>query len=263
VLPADLKGDPPAGAFLGRVRDMTLEAFDHQAIPFEKLVAAFQRDRDVSRQPLFQAMFALQAAQTAQNRRVELPGLTLAPIPSATGAAQVDLSLSLHEHQKGWRGSLTVRADLFDASTIGRFVERFVRLLEGIVADPERPLSELPLLSEAERHQILVEWQEGQPVTVRDGHGRPVPIGVYGEVWEGEERVETGKRARFRADGSLEVWAPGDIGTTEGAERPDLAAAQERRRAQLDERRQQVSSRRGQLSPERQALLQKWVKVKE
>ncbi|HSN85948.1 MAG TPA: condensation domain-containing protein, partial [Thermoanaerobaculia bacterium] len=148
VLPADLSGDPTTSELLGRVRDVTLGAFDHQDFPFDQLVAALETDRDTSRQPLFQAMFAIQNNKASS---FELPGLALSWIDSGGDQTQWDLVLSLGESGDRLAGALSYNADLFDAATAERWAGWFVRLVEAVTADPERRLSELPLREEAQR----------------------------------------------------------------------------------------------------------------
>ena len=114
--------------------------------------------RDLSRNPLFQVMFVL---HNASLRTVELPGLTLSPVEGDSETAHFDLTLQIADTEQG----LTVAAfvyntDLFEAATIARMLGHFQTLLEAAVADPERRLSDLPLLTEAERQQLLVEWND-------------------------------------------------------------------------------------------------------
>ena len=156
VLRADLSGDPPFEELLGRVRRVALEAYAHQEIPFERVVEALQPERSLSHSPLFQVMFALQNAPLGE---LELPGLTLSPLTLESVTAQFDLSLILSEAEGGLVGGVwEYSTDLFEAATIERLLGHFQTLLEGIVADPKRPLSELPLLPEAEWRQVVVEW---------------------------------------------------------------------------------------------------------
>jgi amino acid adenylation domain-containing protein len=157
VLRADLSGDPPARELLGRMREVCLDAFAHQDLPFERLVDAMRPTRDVSRNPVVQVLFAL---QNAPQRPLELPGLTLSPLDIESGVAQVDLTLQVQETAAGLRGSFEYATDLFDEATIQRMAVHWRSLLEAMVAGPERRVSELPLLAEAERRQVLVAWNE-------------------------------------------------------------------------------------------------------
>ncbi|HEX5760266.1 MAG TPA: amino acid adenylation domain-containing protein, partial [Thermoanaerobaculia bacterium] len=158
VLRLDLSGDPTTSELIRRVREVALEAFAHQHLPFEKLVEELQPERDLSRTPFFQTLFVLQGDPHGV---LELPGLTASPFTLHDGSAKFDLSLSMQRSIQGLVGALDYRRDLFDAATIRRMARHFAALLEGMTADPGRPLSQLPVLSEAERHQVEVEWSEG------------------------------------------------------------------------------------------------------
>jgi amino acid adenylation domain-containing protein len=157
VLRTDLSDNPSFQQLLGRVRKVALDAYAHQDLPFETLVEQLQPERSLSHTPLFQVMFSLQKAATEP---LALPGLKLDLLEVDIGIAQFDLSLSMEETEQGLKGRLEYSTDLFDAATIARTIGHFHTLLEGIVTAPERPISELPLLSAAERHQLLVEWNE-------------------------------------------------------------------------------------------------------
>ena len=155
ALRTDLSGDPTFRALLGRVKEVSLGAYAHQELPFEKLVEELQPVRDLSRQPLFQVLFGL---QNAPRERLELPGLTLRQMAAEHVTAKFDLSLHMVETQAELRGAVEYAADLFDGGTIDRFVGHLTTLLDGIAADADLRLSALPLLGEAERHRLLVEW---------------------------------------------------------------------------------------------------------
>ena len=151
VLAADFSGEPTVNALLDRARDSTLGAFDHQDLPFERLVAALARDRDPSRQPLFQVMFVLQ--NNAQSE-IDLPGLNLSVLPASSGGALFDLTLSAMETEEGIACGVTYAADLFDPATIVRLLEHYRRLLEAWVDDSGQLVDRSPLFSGAEQHQI-------------------------------------------------------------------------------------------------------------
>ena len=159
VLRADLSGDPTFRELLGRVREVTFGAYEHQDVPFEKLVEELQPERSLSRNPLFQVMFSL--LNTPQ-RNLELSGLTMRPLTADSGTTQFDVALTIIEGEKGLWGSLGYSMDLFDAATVTRMVGHFQTLLEGIAADPDQRLSALPILTEAERQQLLMEWNDTQ-----------------------------------------------------------------------------------------------------
>ncbi|HKV11774.1 MAG TPA: non-ribosomal peptide synthase/polyketide synthase, partial [Thermoanaerobaculia bacterium] len=155
VLRTDLSGSPGFTELLGRVREATLAAYAHQEIPFERLVEELAPARDLSRPPLVQVLFGLQ--NTPQGR-LELPGLELAVASRDTGAARVELTCLLTETGQGLQGALEYSRDLFDAPAIERLAGHLARLLAGAAADPERRVAELPLLSAAERAELLAEW---------------------------------------------------------------------------------------------------------
>nr|QEO74274.1 condensation domain-containing protein [uncultured bacterium] len=155
VLRSDLSGDPTFREVVGRVREVTLGAYAHQDVPFEKLVEELQPERDLSRTPFFQVMFAL---QNASREALELPGLTLSPMVMDSGTAKFDLVLALEETEHGLRGVFEYNTDLFDATTVERMIGHFQQLLDGVVVNPDERLSALPLLTEAERRRQLDEW---------------------------------------------------------------------------------------------------------
>jgi non-ribosomal peptide synthetase component F len=155
ALRTDLSGNPSFRTLLQRVKDAALGAYAHQDVPFEKLVAELRPVRDMSRQPVFQAMFAL---QNVPQETLELPGLRLSRMNGEWVTAKFDLSLQVSEGPSGLQGHFEYATDLFDGSTIERLCGHYRTLLEGIVAAPQARPSELPLLSTDERHRILVEW---------------------------------------------------------------------------------------------------------
>lgn len=157
VLRTDLSGNPSFRELLRRVREVALGAYAHQDVPFEKLVEKLQPQRNLSYTPLFQVMFVLQNAHSLE---IELPSLTLSTLESDSGTAKFDLTLYMAETASGMIGSVEYNTDLFEPQTIQRLAEHFQRLLSGIVANPEQRLEELPLLSEAEQQQLLVEWND-------------------------------------------------------------------------------------------------------
>jgi amino acid adenylation domain-containing protein len=157
VLRTDVSGDPSFQELLDRVRDVTLGAYSHQDLPFEKLVEALQPPRDLGHNPLFQVLFVF---QNAPKQACELRGLTLRPLEVDPETAKFDLTLELAETPQGLSGWFEYSADVFEAATIARMVGHWQTLLEGIVADPAQRLSRLPLLTAAEQHGLLVEWNQ-------------------------------------------------------------------------------------------------------
>lgn len=159
VLRTNLSGNPTFQQLLKRVRQVTWDAYDRQDLPLEKLVEELQPERDLSYNPLFQVMFVL---QNAPNIDLKLSGLTLSFLQSENSTAMLDLTLDMYETPSGLKGEFYYNIDLFDEATINRMAEHFGNLLSGIVHNPEQLISELPLLSEAERYQLLVEWNNTQ-----------------------------------------------------------------------------------------------------
>ena len=171
VLRTDLSGDPSYSELLGRVCDVTLGAFAHQDIPFEKLLDVLRLERDPSRTPLFQAMLVLQNFPPGQ---AELSrGVTIEPMPVETRKADFDLVIWLGEGPEGLDGTVEWSVDLFAEATVARFLAQLRRLIEAVIADPERSIGSLPLLSAAELQQILGAWSrtadapEGEPLLHR------------------------------------------------------------------------------------------------
>ena len=157
VLRANCTGNPTFREFLHQVRATTLDAFQHQEVPFEKLVDVLSAPRDPSRQPLVQVMFSL---QNGMAQVMELAGLTVDRIDLDFGQGKFDLWLSLSAAEDGWSGFVEYSTDLFEAETVRRLTGHYVTLLEGIVADPDCRLGQLPLLTEAERLQLLIDWND-------------------------------------------------------------------------------------------------------
>jgi amino acid adenylation domain-containing protein len=171
VLRTDLAGDPTFRELLERVRDVTLAAYAHQDLPFEKLVEELQPVRSLGQNPLFQVVFALQNTPIEQ---LVLPGLVLSPVDLETKTARFDLEFYLWKSGdnfrnlwgKGWqqsdglRGVIVYNTDLFDSTTITALRHHFQTVLEGIVANPDAHLSALPLLTPSEQQALLQRWQE-------------------------------------------------------------------------------------------------------
>jgi amino acid adenylation domain-containing protein len=155
VLRTNLSGNPTFRTLLKQVREVTLDALTHQDVPFEYIVKELQPERSLNQNPLFQVMISLEPPLTL------LPsGWTLTQMDVETDSAKFDLSLELDDRPEGIIGRFEYNTDLFDASTITRMAGHWQTLLQGIVADPEQKLEELPLLTETERHQILIEWND-------------------------------------------------------------------------------------------------------
>jgi amino acid adenylation domain-containing protein/FkbM family methyltransferase len=155
VLRTDLSGDPSFRELLSRVRAVTLGAYAHQDLPFDKLVDALKPERDTSRSPLFQVKLVL---QNVPFESLELPGLTLSPVEFEGGKANLDLTLFMGESAEGMSGVMEYNTDLFDASTVQLLLARFELLLTRIVAQPAARLSELKeMVDHAERDRVEAE----------------------------------------------------------------------------------------------------------
>jgi amino acid adenylation domain-containing protein len=152
VLRTDFKDNPTFRQLLERIREVTLEAFACQDVPFEKLVEALQPKRNLGQNPLFQVAFVLQPPMSGVDSMLNRSQLDI-----DTETAKFDLTLELQETSEGIVGRFEYSIDLFNADTIDRMVGHFQTLLEGIVANPDQKISELPLLTEWERQQ-LVAW---------------------------------------------------------------------------------------------------------
>lgn len=159
VLRSHLAGNPTFRDLLAQVRTVALNAYAHSDLPFEKLVEELQPERSLSHHPLFQVMFVL---QNAFSQGLQLPGVSLTPLEIDSCRAKFDLTLELQETANGIKGTVEYNTDLFDSATINRMLGHFQTLLAGIVADPEQPISKLPLLTPAEQDQLLLEWNNTQ-----------------------------------------------------------------------------------------------------
>lgn len=159
VLRTHFSGNPSFRELLGRVREVTLGAYDNQDLPLEMLVQELQPERNLSYNPLFQVMFILQNVSTID---LDLLDMTVNSLEVESKTSKFDLTVELKETSEGLKCCFRYNTDLFDAATITPMMGHFQTLLEGIVAAPEQCLSDLPILTETERHQLLVEWNDTQ-----------------------------------------------------------------------------------------------------
>ena len=167
VFPFDFTGAISFLTVLERTRDLALDAFAHQDLPFPVLVEALEPERDLSRNPLFQVFFALQSEGAPA---LKLAGLVDEPMDFDPGTAQFDLALHLNESRAGTSGWFAYNTDLFEAATVGRWGGHFLELLGGLASTPERRISEQPLLTAGER-ALLTTWRQAGP------SGDPVELG--------------------------------------------------------------------------------------
>jgi amino acid adenylation domain-containing protein len=157
VLRNNLNGNPSFRELLHRVREVTLDAYAHQDLPFEMLVEELQPERDLSRNPLYEVMFVL---QNTPGSVLETSGLTLRTLEFDSGTSQLDIFLSMSESQEGLTGFLEYNTDIFDSITITQFINNFQTLLANIVANPEQQLSELSILTASEQEQLLLKFNQ-------------------------------------------------------------------------------------------------------
>jgi len=155
VLRTNLSENPSFLEYLHQVKQVTLDAYANQDLPFEKLVEELQPERNLSHSPLFQVMFVFQNALTAE---LALPDLELHLLEVDIERAKFDLMLSVEATKGGLEATFDYSKDLFEETTINRMLTHFQTLLEGVIANPAQPISDLPLLTSADQHQLLVEW---------------------------------------------------------------------------------------------------------
>jgi amino acid adenylation domain-containing protein/non-ribosomal peptide synthase protein (TIGR01720 family)/FkbM family methyltransferase len=151
VLRTDLSGDPNTEQLIGRVRERSLDAFSHQDAPFEMLVQELQPERDLSRNPLFQVLVGV---QNVPMDRLSLHNVTLELVPLERYDSHVDLTLFVTEVDDAAEGVLEYNADLFERATVERMARHYLVLLDAMVEHPQRPISALPILTNAERRAL-------------------------------------------------------------------------------------------------------------
>jgi len=232
ALRVQASGDAAFTDLLARVRETTLGAYAHQDLPFERLVDEMQPERDLSRTPLFQVVFSLQAAAPAVR---EVAGLRLAPEEVHGTTSKFDLALVLADEGEAFAGLAEHATDLFDRASVERLLRHYTILLRGAVAEPGRELRDLPLLAPEERRQLLHGWNLTQRSYDRDGRMHrlveesvdraPDAVAV---VWEGESwtyrqlDARANRIAHLLRDLGLQ---PGDVAGFWLERSPDLLAA--------------------------------------
>ncbi|CAG0927432.1 partial arthrofactin-type cyclic lipopeptide synthetase C, partial [Thermoflexales bacterium] len=157
ALRVDLQGNPSFRELVARVREVTLGAYAHQDLPFDRLVDELHVPRDLSRTPLFQVMFALQNAPLAA---IELPDLRLQLLEAEGTTAKFELSLFMIETADGLSGLFEYNTDLFEPATVQRMTDHLLTLLTSLAQQPEARLSDLALLTAAEHQRLLREWND-------------------------------------------------------------------------------------------------------
>ncbi len=157
VLRTKLQSNPTFCELLELVKQMTLGAYEHQDLPFEKLVEELQPERSLSYSPLFQVMFEM---ENTPSGKLELPGLQIQPLEMENINAKFDLTLSIQASESGLICGWEYKTDLFDRSTTDRLAVNFQTLLKSIVANPHQQVAQLPLLSAIEQQQLVEEWNQ-------------------------------------------------------------------------------------------------------
>ena len=157
ALRTNLSGSLTFRELLARVRETALGAYLHQELPFEKLVEELSPERSLSYQPIFQVMFIFNNAPTPD---FHLPELNISGIEWSNKVSKFDLTFIMMETQEGLRGFCDYSRDLFDPTTIARLVDHFEALLESVADDPEQTLDQIPLMTDAAKRQLLVEWND-------------------------------------------------------------------------------------------------------
>ncbi|MFD3624717.1 amino acid adenylation domain-containing protein [Streptomyces sp. NPDC058698] len=181
VLRTDLSGRPSFGALVDRVRDVVLGAFDHQEVPFEQVVERLRPERDLSRNPLFQAMVDVQESSTAD---AGLPGTQTADFALPWGSAKFDLTATFVIRPDRFALNVEYAADLFDPDTVTRFARHVGRALEALLADPAARAGEAALLSADERrHLVASAGRDAEPAPPFEVRGTPdAPAVVCGDT---------------------------------------------------------------------------------
>jgi amino acid adenylation domain-containing protein len=188
VLRGNLGGDPTVRELLTRTCATCLGAYDHQDLPFERLVEELAPDRDLSRNPLFQVIFVWQ--NIPRRGEILLPDLTASAVPGEATTIKFDLKLMISEGSDRLSGSLSYSKDLFEAGTMKRMVQHLERVLEQMGADAERRLSQIDLLSAEERRVVVREWN--QPGSEERA---PAPAGCIQQMIEEQARLHGGQVA--------------------------------------------------------------------
>jgi amino acid adenylation domain-containing protein len=182
VMRADLSGNPSVSDSVARLQEVVLGAQTHQDLPFEKIVEELQPERSMSRGPLFQVMFILNNTSPGT---LKVEELAFSPMGFKQSDVKFDLTLSVVEGKK-LEGSLAYNSDLFDRTTAERMAQHFHFLLDRMAADPARPLWTLPLLTDAEQHQALIEWNDSHGEYER---GRAIHELIEAQVERGPDAV--------------------------------------------------------------------------
>jgi amino acid adenylation domain-containing protein len=180
VLRANLAGDPSLDTLIARAREMALDAYAHQDLPFERLVEELHPQRSLARSPLFQVQFVF---AVAAGERTLAPGLPLSPLAVENRTSKYDLTLAFEVQGDAMVATYEYRTDLFEALTMVRWLGHCETLLAAALARPELPVSALPLLAEPERQALLHEWNDTAAA---------FPDGLLQDLFERQARVTPG-----------------------------------------------------------------------
>ncbi|WP_244221665.1 non-ribosomal peptide synthetase [Corallococcus exercitus] len=235
VLRTRLREDDTFRSLLERVRDTTLGAYEHQDLPFEKLVEELHPARDASRTPFFQVTFTLQNAPLPA---LALPGLTLEPMNADPGAIRFDLELLLHRAPEGFTGGLNFNTALFTPGTVAGMARHLKVLLDAAVDAPATPLTRLPLLTAEERRQVLATWSDTATEYPRDASvpalfaeqaartpdaiavRMPASAGAFSPALSAEQAARTPDAAAEKMPASAEAFSPA-LSAEQAARTPD------------------------------------------
>ncbi len=226
VMATDLAGDPTFREVLERVAETATGAYAHEDVPFEMLVEKLNVERDASRNPLFQVMFAMHQ-ETMDT--LKLTGLQAESVRLDTQVTHFDLWFNLWHREGRIDGYVVYNKELFDWSTITRLLSHYQVLLAAVAEDPGRRIGSLPLLGAPERQWLLESKSPpsfARKVQILDGRGELQPIGVPGTVHvaDSEGRLSaTPERGRWLATGALEILGTGDISNVRKASEPPVA----------------------------------------
>ncbi len=167
VLRTNLEEQANFEQVIAQVKSNTLKAYENQDTPFQRIVEALQLERTLSHSPLFQVMFILQNAPMGE---LELPAIASSEVKHSNTTSKFDLTLSVSENPEGLACEWEYNTDLFDDQTIERMADHFTTLLSGLVGNPSQAVSEIPLLSNRERQQLLYEWNDTAADYPKDKH---------------------------------------------------------------------------------------------
>jgi amino acid adenylation domain-containing protein len=217
VLRTDVSGNPSFATLLSRVREVTLQAYEHQDVPFDELVQALRPERSPDHSPLFQTMFILQNFPIAP---IEMPGLTLKPLELKVSTARYDLTVEAFPNEGALDIFFDYNSDLYDEGTMARLQSHYRSILEAAVADPNQAIGDIPLLSSDESEKLLFAWNQTEKLIpdicfhdrfeeIAREHPERMALLVnddgvtYGELNARAERIAAALRARGAAPDKL------------------------------------------------------------